>query len=451
MNRSVNGSGQVLTVNCWHDSNKGDSAITIGLLNSLSANQVGNHFAVASYAAYSKDSEWQYAFRHVLSEHPQTELVPTSLPALVSSVGQKAAAFLALRAFAKLLLPGLLPDFPLEAAVRKSCAVISTGGLYFGFVRSNLADLVYHLFSFSYPLLFARRLGVPYFLYAQSFGPFHGAISRWWMRWLVANSAATWPRESYSQQTLLDMGAPINKMSVVADAAFGIDPVEGRKQLALSRYRLTPFSYVAISLRGLDAAGHSRDLEENYRAVFRRAIDWLVRIRQLPVVLVAHTTGPLAKEDDRIISREIWDSLDSSIRERTILVMDDLSPVELAQLYGSASFVVATRFHAVVLSLCGGSPVIAIPYFGLKTQGSLRDLGLSDFVIELNSLTLETLQAKCDAVLEEGEPLRSRIHEVAKERYIAAMGTGKKLKSLISSSLKGHLEVVRSAEEIGRS
>ena len=442
----------MLIVNCWHDSNKGDAAITIGLLNALSANQVGCHFAVASYAAYAKNSEWQYAFRHVLSEHPQTELVPTSFPALVSSVGKKAAAALALRAFVKLLFPGLLPDFPLETAVRKSSAVVSTGGLYFGFVRSSLADLVYHLFSFSYPLLFARRVGIPYVLYAQSFGPFHGAISRWWMRRLVAASVATWSRESYSQQTLLDLGAPPERMSVVADAAFGIDPGISRKQLDLSRYRLTPFSYVAISLRGLDAAGHSRDLEENYRAVFREAIDWLVRIRQLTVVLVAHTSGPLEKEDDRIISRQVWDTLDSSIRERTVLVVDDLSPVELAQLYGSASFVVATRFHAVVLSLCGGSPVIAIPYFGVKTQGSLRDLGLSEFVIELNSLTLESLQAKSDAILEGGDRLRLRIQDIAKERYSAAMNTGKRLKSLISSSsLKEHLEVVRSVEEISGS
>lgn len=318
----------------------------------------------------------------------------------------------------------------MEKAIRSSCAVISTGGLYFGFVRNSFADLAYHLFSFSYPLLFARRVGVPFFLYAQSFGPFHGRFSRWWMRNLVAQSAATWPRESYSQEALAELGAPRAKMQVVADAAFGIDPAVGKRQVDLEHYGLRPGSYVAISLRGLDAAGHSRELEDAYRAVFHQAIPWLVKERHLKVVLVAHTTGPLAKEDDRPISREVWDGLDEKTKEGTLLIVDDLGPTELAQLYGNASFVIATRFHAVVLTICGGSPVIAIPYFGLKTQGSLRDLGLSDFVIELSSLTLEFLQAKSDVIIQGGAELRARIQSIKKERFCAAMETGKTLRAL---------------------
>jgi colanic acid/amylovoran biosynthesis protein len=433
MKTSANGFTQVTTVNCWHDSNKGDAAITIGLLNALAANQVSDKLAVASYAAYPNEEKWHYAFRHVLNEHPDVELVPTSLPALISSVGAKKACLLALRGFFKLLFPGLLSDKPLEKAIRRSSAVVSTGGLYFGFVKSNFADLLYHLFSFSYPLLFAKRVGVPYFLYAQSFGPFHGSFSRWWMRRLVAGSAATWSRESYSQETLAKLGAPKAQLDVVADAAFGIDPARGRKLLKLSHYGLEPLTYVAISLRGLDAAGHSRELEENYRTVFQQLIGWLVRERGLKVALVAHTTGPIAKEDDRAISREVWDSLDQDVKENTVLIVDDLGPTELAQLYGSAAFVSATRFHAVVLAICGGSPVIAIPYFGLKTQGSLRDLGLSDFVVELTALNLELLQKKSDAILSNEAAMRTRIKAVAEERYKAAMKTGQRLKALVQA------------------
>jgi colanic acid/amylovoran biosynthesis protein len=424
---------QVITVNCWHDSNKGDAAITIGLLNALAANKISDKLAVASYAAYPTEEKWHYAFRHVLHEHPEAELVPTCLPALISSVGPLKACRLALRGFFKLLVPGLLPDQALEKEIRRSSAVVSTGGLYFGFVKTSFADLLYHLFSFSYPLLFAKRVGVPYFLYAQSFGPFHGAFARWWMRKLVANSAATWSRESYSQATLADLGAPKSQMDVVADAAFGIDPAKAKKLLDLSSYGLDPGKYVAISIRGLDAAGHSSELEANYRRVFKDLIGWLVTERQLKAVLVAHTTGPIAKEDDRTISREVWESLDPQVKKNTALIVDDLGPTQLAQLYGSASFVIATRFHAVVLTICGGAPVIAIPYFGLKTQGSLRDLGLSDFVVELNALTLELLQAKSDEILGNELALRNRIKAVAEERYNAAMRTGQRLKAFVQA------------------
>jgi polysaccharide pyruvyl transferase WcaK-like protein len=430
MSNSSNGASQVLTVNCWHDSNKGDAAITIGLLNALVASNVSERLAICSYASYATPQETRYAFRHVLSEFPEAGVVPTSLPALVSSVGKGTALRLALRGVFKLIFPNLLPDHELEKAIRNSCAVASTGGLYFGFVKGSFADLAYHLYSFSYPLLFARRVGVPYFLYAQSFGPFHGGFAAWWMRRLIANSTGTWPLESYSQDTLLELGVPKEQLRGVADAAFGIDPAAGRKKLDLSRYGLEPLSYVAISLRGLVSAGHDRHLEDNYRAVFQETIKWLVKERGLTVVLVAHTIGPLEKEDDRIISTKLWETIDPDTKKNTVLAVDDLSPVELAQLYGSARMVIATRFHAVVLALCGGTPVIAIPYFGKKTQGSLRDMGLSDFVIDLESLTPALLQGKSDAVIQGGEGLRERIRDVAKERYTAAMDTGKRLKDL---------------------
>lgn len=422
---------QVLIVNCWHDSNKGDAAITIGLLNALVENGLGEHLSVASYAAYSSEETEAYAFRHVRAAHPSVELVPTSVPALVSSVGTRTAFWLALRGLVKLLAPGMLHDKPMEATIRKTAAVVSTGGLYFGFVKSSFAELAFHLFSFSYPLLFARRLGIPYFLYAQSFGPFNNWFSRWWMRRLVNNSAGTWSRESYSQKTLSELGAKKSKLDVVPDAAFGIDARSAAGVFDLSRYGLTASGYVAISIRPLDAYGHQQETELNYREVFRKAIEWLVREKHLQVVLMAHTMGPIAKEDDRGISREVWQSLDAEVQKRSIVIVDDLGPMELAQLYGSARFVIATRFHAVVLSLCGGSPAIAIPYFGLKTQGSLNDMGLSDSVIELGSLTLEALQAKSSAILENGEDFRRRFQEVARVRYEAAMQTGRRLGQVI--------------------
>jgi polysaccharide pyruvyl transferase WcaK-like protein len=111
-----------------------------------------------------------------------------------------------------------------------------------------------------------------------------------------------------------------------------------------------------------------------------------------------------------------------------VLYLDaDLSPEELAVLYGSAKFTLATRFHAVVLAICGGGPAIAIPYFGVKTQGSLRDLGLSDLLLEVSDLTLRTLKEKCLYCLNNDGALRAKVIAVATERYAAAMQTGVKL------------------------
>ena len=156
----------------------------------------------------------------------------------------------------------------MEAAVRSSRVVVSNGGLYYGFVKANFVGTAYHLFAFSYPMLLAKRLRVPYVLYAQSFGPFHSWFSRWWMRKLVRTRLARGHEKVLHEETLINMGAPSDKMDVVADAAFGVKPRAGHQKWG-SLAALRPQEYVAISVRSLDATGHAPDLEKNYRNRFR--------------------------------------------------------------------------------------------------------------------------------------------------------------------------------------
>lgn len=434
MLKAANPRDSILIVNCWHDSNKGDAAITTGVLNAIKNAGVADRIFVSSYAYYNTLESLEFSFRHVVGAHPEAMVVQTCLPALSSSVGKVASLKLAIRAVCKLLFPSLLADTDMEVAVRSSRVVVSNGGLYYGFVKANFVGTAYHLFAFSYPMLLAKRLRVPYVLYAQSFGPFHSWFSRWWMRKLVKKSSGTWARESASRETLINIGAPAEKMDVVADAAFGIRP-KARQQQRRSLASLRPQEYVAISVRSLDATGHAADLEKNYRQSIQELIEWIVREKKLKVALVAHTTGPLLEEDDRITSRIVYESLAEDAKRQALLVEEDLSPGDLASLYGNASLVLATRFHAVVLALCGGCPVIAIPYFGLKTQGALRDLGLEDFVVEVKEITLPLLKIKVETILAGGVRLRDTISQINDERFQAAMHTGKRLARLVQSSV----------------
>ena len=153
-------------------------------------------------------------------------------------------------------------------------------------------------------------------LYAQSFGPFRDPLSRWWMKRLVAGSAGAWARESYSRDTLLQIGAPEDKLDVVADAAFGLKLDKAIAPAVLHRFSLQAGDYVAISVRGLNASGHTLEAESRYRNSFTELIGWLARECHLKVVVVAHTIGPLEDEDDRITCRAILDSLPPALPGR---------------------------------------------------------------------------------------------------------------------------------------
>lgn len=423
-------SPSVLLVNCWHDSNKGDAAISIGVINAIKNGSSWDRIRVASYMYYPKQEDLDFGFRHVRAAHPDVEFVQTSLPAAARTVGKLKSLKLSLRGALKLFAPSLLPDVGLEKALRDSRLVVSNGGLYFGFAQTGLLFTLFHLYAFSYPLLLAKRCGIPYVLYAQSFGPFRDPLSRWWMKHLVAGSAGAWARESFSRDTLLQIGAPGDKLDVVADAAFGLKLNTAIAPAVLQRFNLQTSDYVAISVRGLDASGHSHDAESRYRSSIAALIGWLARECGLKPVLVAHTIGPLEDEDDRVTCRAILGALPPELVKEVLYLDADLSPEELACLYGSAKFTLATRFHAVVLAICGGAPAIAIPYFGSKTQGSLRDLGLSDLLLEVRELTLETLKEKCFYCMNQEDLLRAKMVSVAAERHSAAMQTGKKLNDI---------------------
>jgi colanic acid/amylovoran biosynthesis protein len=420
-----------MLVNCWDDSNKGDAAITIGVLNVLKRNGVAARFGVSSYAFHSDTQSLHAAFRHVRSQHSDVELIPGCLPSLTRSVGRTRGVWLLCRALLKLVLPNFVPDSDLEAAVRRSEVVVSNGGLYFGFVRSGLIWTLYHLFAFSYPMLVAGRTGVPYVLYAQSFGPFPGRVSRWWMKKLVARSLATWSRESHSQRLLESLGAPKDKIDMVPDAAFAIDTMDLRKEPSTGASGLPKGGYVAISLRALEGSGQSGRVREQYQLSFVRLITWLARNTDLVIALVAHTQGPVPEEDDRVACGEVYEKLPEPVQARVVRVDDDLSPLALAQLYGNAKQVIATRFHAAVLAMCGGAPVIAIPYFGLKTQGTFQDLGLSQNVITLDRLTPDVLISKVRNALNANLEIRAQIQRLALDCYNAAMESGSRLRLLL--------------------
>jgi colanic acid/amylovoran biosynthesis protein len=419
-----------LVVNCWDDTNKGDAAITIGVLNALSYNHVADRLQVSSYVVHSDGAEMAHSFRHVRGAHPHVELVPCYFPALSRSIGKVKAVERFCRSVLKLLFPNLMRDTALDAAVRQARVVVSNGGLYFGFQSMGLMNSFYHLAAFSYPMLLARRLKRPYVLFSQSFGPFPSRFSMLWMRHLASQSDGTWCRESLSRDVLAKLGANELKLKVIADAAFGIKADTSAAAPKIGLTQLQSLGYVAISLRSLVPAGFSEEAEQRYRESFRQAIEWLASDKKFTVVLVAHTLGPIADEDDRTITREIYETLSPETAAKTVICDVDLSPLQLCNLYGHAILVVATRFHAVVLSICGGAPVIAVPYFGLKTQGALSDLGLSSQVLDVATMDSIVLRSRMELCLDNADELRGQIREIADRQFDGAMRSGELLRKI---------------------
>lgn len=418
----------ILVVNCWDDANKGDAAITIGTLNALRGNEAAERLQVSAYAAHPNVEQMNHAFRHVRQAHPQVEIIPCDFPALSRSIGRFRALGRFVRSALKLLLPNAMSDSALDNAVRGADLVVSNGGLYFGFRPSSAFNMLYHLFAFSYPMMLARRMGTPYILFAQSFGPFPSRLSRIWVRKLVNHSDGAWCRESLSAKLLAQIGANEARLKVIPDAAWGISQAENGPLSNIPLRGLASGEYIVLSLRSLVPAGFPEEVERRYIDSFCSAIQWAVTSRKLTVLLVAHTLGPIEDEDDRTITRAVYQALPPEDAEKVVLCELDLSPQQLCTLYGHAKLVVATRFHAVLLALRGGSPVLAIPYFGVKTQGALSDLGLSSSLMDARDVAPDSLRMRIETLLHTAPAARLEISVLAERLHAESMRSGAMLK-----------------------
>jgi polysaccharide pyruvyl transferase WcaK-like protein len=78
--------------------------------------------------------------------------------------------------------------------------------------------------------------------------------------------------------------------------------------------------------------------------------------------------------------------------------------------------IVATRFHASVLPLRFGIPVLGIGYYR-KTDELLTDIGLGEYYVDINNFTTQELESRFDAMVKNMGSLKDTIHSRFQEYH----------------------------------
>jgi polysaccharide pyruvyl transferase WcaK-like protein len=377
---------RVLLVNHWHDDNKGDSAITLASIDLVQERWPNAELTVASMLG-DTDEKFDRAFRHVAAARPDVEIVP-SLVASLGSSGEHPSLHSVLRWCGSLVLDciGVVLGRPrrnLREALLSTDRVVLIGG-------SNLFDSgrvgflgAFRLLQCALPAFAACRMGVQYLLLGHTLGPANTMPGRRILRRLVCGASIVVVREAVSEQFVRrKLGIDLKEaLKVAPDVAFVTKPSDSDLVRSLASTPSPALNGQASpALQGpgvlvprshpyLGTAADDRLVAEMIR-LGREALD----TNTVGAVFVyAQCLGPTAIEDDRRIAQRV-----AAGDERFLLVMDDLSPGEVAQLFSLSAFVVAVRLHAVILALVVGTPVHAIEYFTSKTRGVLDSVGLYD-------------------------------------------------------------------------
>jgi len=168
--------------------------------------------------------------------------------------------------------------------------------------------------------------------------------------------------------------------SMLSQPVFMIQNVEKRKQ------KSKRIGFTVVSSREIG----NKDYEENYISAMKNLSFCLLQEKNLEIIVLPQVTFVPEAEDEMI--REIFGNLNTS---RVRIIRGNSSVQELLKEYSKLDFLVATRMHSAIFSLCMGTPVLAIAYdYGAK-WAILEDMGLpKDAVIDINKIEKELLVSR---------------------------------------------------------
>lgn len=339
----------VVIVNSYGDENKGSAALNFAALDAVRL--VSPDARLTIIAIRPTDVAQHYC--HTREYDPLVEVLP---PPVAPSGGCLVGLRTIIRQSSLWLWPRRpnLPDSLVR--IREADLVLGRGGYVFA-GRKGLRSAI-ALLSTAFPLIYARRVGVPTLSLPQSFGPISGRAASVVASMCLRSFDVVVARDEQSRRTARDLGVPTEKLKKMPDSVFLLDH---REQPAPLRG-----PYLAISERAEQPG------VEGAKDLLVSSVVELWKTGSFRSVVgspqSAGDVDPTSEVTDRI-GRAIGPGVALTIR-------DDLSPHQLMTVYAGAKVVLSHHLHACILSMISGTPAVAISVDGSKVEGVYQDLGL---------------------------------------------------------------------------
>ncbi|WP_297333602.1 polysaccharide pyruvyl transferase family protein [Flavobacterium sp.] len=288
----------------------------------------------------------------------------------------------------------------LELFPQLSAIVVKGGGFLHSYGKIYDAYVMYY---FLFDLMLAHRYKVKTIILPNSIGPLKNSLAKWLVKRVIKKSSFISVREDVSKEFVrkeLGINAP-----TIPDLGFFL---KGAEEDMLPYLESKGFDKtkknIAITLRPyrFDGYANADELYSNYLNEIARFIETQVN-RGYRISLVAHTLGPSAHEDDRLALKDVYNNLNEQLKA-SVVYMEDfaLNCRQMQKLYSYYDLLVGTRFHSVIFALNEKTPSIAIAYGGNKSYGIMKDIGVPEYVLGIDSVASAKLNEMVEK-LEEGK------------------------------------------------
>ncbi|GHK02645.1 colanic acid biosynthesis pyruvyl transferase WcaK [Streptomyces sp. Y2F8-2] len=398
---------KVVVVDAFDRGNRGDAALL-----SVAVQQVQEAFPGAQVlvAAFEDPAEWP-EFEDVRNIGSVRRYVGEETAGRAARIARKVAA-LGAGAVAALpgggrLASGLAALLPQEMrneirAVMSADLVLSVGGGHLNARPDLPSDL--NIAFLLLPLWLAQRAGVPTVLGPQSFGPFPRRRQRWMVKRVVGRAVTAVAREDISVARLAEAGVTEPTVRRGVDSAFAFHS-RSRRPWRAELGVPGDARLVLVTARRHLPGPQQETYEAAMAAAVRRVLD-----DGGHVVLVPQVTCAFQGDDDRPVNARIAAHVGP---HPALHILDDagIDHHDVHALYGTADFILGTRFHSVIFGLTSGVPCAAVEY-DHKTRGIMADLGLEEWVVRMSEAQGTVVADLLDRLLLSGDDYRKRLRAV---------------------------------------
>jgi len=271
-------------------------------------------------------------------------------------------------------------------------------------------------YSHFLPLLRAKALGIPYFICAQSVGPFKATKPL--ALHILNNAHAVTVRDNISYNYLRDIGVREEVLKQTADLAFLLPSTPRDEAKAFDPGAQIGGSIIGVSVSKLVAKRFDKaNSQGDFVRLMAKALDHTAKETGARILFTPHVTGPTPEKDDRLISREVAATLSSDVTSHVI--EDNLRPEQIKGVIANCDIFIGCRMHANIAALSSHVPTVALAY-SHKTPGIMRACGVEEFVLNGSDLTIDTVTQQLSAVWNARTPLRERLTRTVAEQRLAA-------------------------------
>lgn len=432
----------------WSDLNKGDCAILIGTIQILRSRFPGCSITLISEFAQNDIRTSPDNFPHTLAQYPDVQLVGALFPITpVLKKGQKVPRLMRFLQALIALIQGfwiwvctlllhkharwLCPTSARAAweSIANADFVVYRGG---GFLATDgtLRWDLWGLFRLILPALIAHSLGIPYGIFPSSISYRKGLISPFLFTQVLRKASFVCVRDAFGVNVALQFVENKDRVVQVPDLAFLIRPAPDKQYSQIINLK-GPAIGVVLRPWNFPGALDPRGLYLKYIETVSTVIEECISQLGAEIYVIAQALGPGPCEDDRLAIEDLLAALRT--REHCYVILEDLSPQVLCSLYKCMDCLISTRLHGGILAACAGTPSVVFDYHSSsKARGVFTQLGMSDFVLQIDSLEVKAIMQRIERLLLEKERIRLQLEE----RVEAARKEINFIGELVASALK---------------